>query len=183
VVQLAPQQLERAQVIPHPSVNPTARAAFPGKPVTTPPVRPTSLASARSAARGAPRSALGYRQQPAPLVPRNSPPTASAGRPLPSTSEARIQPPTTGAAHALALPSPARSITRSAPPPPSVPFVEQRRSMYEHPGRPLEPQQLENLRAGRASGPMVDREFPPHPAPIPRRGPMQPPVPSRGRKP
>jgi hypothetical protein len=40
--------------------------------------------------------------------------------------------------------------------------------MLEHPGRPLEPYQLGNLRAGRPAGPMLDREFPEHGFPIGR---------------
>jgi hypothetical protein len=34
------------------------------------------------------------------------------------------------------------------------------------PGRPLEPAQVEDLRAGRPATPMRDVEFPPHPVPI-----------------
>jgi len=56
--------------------------------------------------------------------------------------------------------------------------------MNEHPGRPLEPQQLENLRDGRPPGPMADHEFPPHVVPVPRERaiPVPPPQPPR-RKP
>jgi hypothetical protein len=38
---------------------------------------------------------------------------------------------------------------------------------------------LENLRAGKQAGPMLDREFPPHVIPIPRSGSAPPPMPSR----
>jgi hypothetical protein len=73
---------------------------------------------------------------------------------------------------------------RTPPPPPPVPFAQRRRAMIEDPGRPLEPQQLGNLRAGRPAGPFVQREVPPHIAPgIPAR-PAAPPVrerpPNRG---
>jgi len=61
-----------------------------------------------------------------------------------------------------------RLITRNAPPPPRVPFVQERPALAEHPGRPLEPQQVENLRYGRPPGEMRDREFPPHPMPVVR---------------
>jgi hypothetical protein len=57
-------------------------------------------------------------------------------------------------------------ITRSAPPPRPVPFPQIRGALGDHPGRPLEPAQVEHLRMGRPAGPMVDREFPLHPAPV-----------------
>jgi hypothetical protein len=180
---VTPQQLEKAQVISHPTVNPTARAALPGRAVATPQVHAASLVSAgraTSAMSGAYRPAVGESRQPAPLVTRNSPPTGNAGRALPSASNAKTQPPPTGAASGSARPSPPSLITRSTPPPPRVPFVEQQRSMHEHPGRPLEPQQLDNLRARRPAGPMLDREFPPHVAPIPRA--KSAPPPQRGRQ-
>jgi hypothetical protein len=185
-VRVSPQQLEKAQVIPHPTVNPTARAALPGRPVVAPQIHAASLLSARrvtSATSGTYRSAIGETRQPAPLVTRNSSPTGNAGRALPSDSNAKTQPAATGAASASVRQNPPRLITRSAPPPPKVPFVEQRRSMYEHPGRPLEPQQLENLRAGRPVGPMQDREFPPHAVPIPRTRSAPAPQAARPRRP
>jgi hypothetical protein len=51
--------------------------------------------------------------------------------------------------------------------------------MNEHPGRPLEPRQLENLRSARPAGPMLDREFPQHVMPVPRARPALPPPQSR----
>jgi hypothetical protein len=153
---------------------------LPGKPVLAPPVHTASLASARRAASGTYRPALGESRQPAPLVTRDSPPAGSARRALPPAPNARTEPPATGAASGSARPSPPSLITRSTPPPPRVPFVEQQRSMHEHPGRPLEPQQLDNLRARRPAGPMLDREFPPHVAPIPRA--KSAPPPQRGRQ-
>jgi hypothetical protein len=139
VVRLTPQQLERAQNIPHPGVNPTMRAALAGAPVKPPPVRSQSF---MTAARTAPR--------PSPVSQRG-----------PSVAQPRTEAP--------------RLFTRNPPPPEHVPFAVQRPSMAAHPGRPLEPQQLENLRAGRRPGPMLDREFPPHPAPAPsfRAGPRR----------
>jgi len=52
-------------------------------------------------------------------------------------------------------------------PPPAVPYSNPQRqsAMQEHPGRPLEPQQLENIRQGKPAGPMRDREELPHAAP------------------
>jgi hypothetical protein len=175
-VRLTPPQLERAQVVPHPSVNPTARAALPGKPVSAPPVRAQSLATA-SRSLVETRPARGQEPRPAPLVTKNPVPAQPSVRtPL---SGPKTHPPSEKASNSPPSASPPRLITRSTPPPPRVPFAEQRRSMFEHPGRPLEPQQLENLRAGRAVGPMLDQEFPPHIAPVPRASPAPRPRPAR----
>ena len=97
---------------------------------------------------------------------------ASGGRPAPAPAAprpARI----TGAVQRPAA-SPARAaplVTRRPPPPANPPFATRQRAMQAHPGRPLEPQQVENLRAGRPAGPMRDQEFPPHSAPAPRAAP------------
>jgi len=53
-------------------------------------------------------------------------------------------------------------VTRTPPPPRDVPFSAKEPALAQHPGRPLEPQQTQNLRAGRPAGPMQDKEFPPH---------------------
>jgi len=59
-------------------------------------------------------------------------------------------------------------MTKTPPPPPAVPFSQRQQAMQEHPGRPLEPQQVENLRQGKPAGPMRDRETLPHAAPPPK---------------
>jgi hypothetical protein len=82
VVRLSPQQLEHAQVIPHPGVNPTMRAVLAGAPVRPPSVRPQSLVTAaRTAPRAAPVSqrSLGVaqpRMAPPRLLTRTPPPPA-----------------------------------------------------------------------------------------------------------
>src|SRR5271157_1850929 len=55
------------------------------------------------------------------------------------------------------------------PPPPQekLPYAQKALAMEQHPGRPLEPQQRDNLHAGKPAGPMMDKEFPPHSAPPP----------------
>jgi len=55
-------------------------------------------------------------------------------------------------------------ITRHAPPPQDLPFQDRQRAMKPDAGRPLEPQQMDNLRAGKPAGPRRDPEYPPHPA-------------------
>jgi hypothetical protein len=50
-------------------------------------------------------------------------------------------------------------------------------------GRPLEPQQRQNLRAGKPAGPRRDPEYPPHPAPATRAAPRARPAPAQPAKP
>jgi hypothetical protein len=187
VVHVDPKVLARAQVIPHPTLNPTRRAALPGRPVSAPPVRhPTVVTTARNAPAPRLRPAPGEARTPPPLVTRNRPPIESGGpppsrAPVPRTPVRPAAPPT--------APHP-ELFTRVPPPPPPVPYAERRPLMMEHPGRPLEPQQLDNLRAEQPPGPMVDQEFPHHvapvmperPAPVPRAAPA-PVIPAHPRKP
>jgi len=152
VVHVGPEQLARAQVIPHPTVNPTVRATLPGKPVPAPPVRAERVISARNrtvTAIAGPAS--GRARQLLPLATRNPSPANDARRAAPPTESTHLP------ASSIAPRVPPRKalpplVTRSAPPASSVPFVERRPLMNEHPGRPLEPQQLENFRAGRPPG-------------------------------
>jgi hypothetical protein len=150
MVRLTPQQIEHEQIIPHPNVNPTLRAALPGRPVNPPPVRPRP---AVTAARGVPDAV-----RPSPEVSRTAPVSERVPRATPAPTAAP------------------RLITRVPPPPPHVPFTVQRQYMTPHPGRYLEPQQIESIRAGRTPGPMLDHEFPPHVAPVPHVRVAPPPV-------
>jgi hypothetical protein len=159
VVRVSPEQLAKAQITPHPNARPTMSAAMPGRPTATPPVRPATLLSSRGPVTPAGRTTTAE-NRPASLVARNTTAGGPAGR-LPAPSETR------GATASMTT-SPPKLITRSAPPLARVPFADQREPMLSHPGRPLEPQQLENLRRGLAPGPMLDKEFPPHVAGIPR---------------
>ena len=67
-------------------------------------------------------------------------------------------------------------ITRNAPSiaPPAPAPAARAAAMAAHPGRPLEPQQIGNIRAERPAGPPRDREMPPHAAPPPRSQPQRP---------
>jgi hypothetical protein len=151
VVRVPTEQLAKALITPHPNVRPTMSAAMPGKPIAAPPVRPATLVSSRG-----------------PVTPTNRAPTAgnrpaSLSRSAPGApSEPR------GAVAPTMTTSPPHLVTRSSPPVARVPFADEHEAMLNHPGRPLEPQQLENMRRGFAPGPMVDREFPPHVGGIPR---------------
>ena len=174
-------QMARATVIPHPEVVPDRRAMAAGAPESHPPVeqqrpqiayrgpmdrdRPEANPEARntperpvierpernepqvqSPVRNEPQVQTPLRNEPArPVIenrPEQQPPNAGQGG-----FQARNQ-------HPL--------VTRNQPPPPPPSFEQRRPAMEEHPGRPLEPQQVENIRAGRPAGPMRDQEFPPH---------------------
>jgi hypothetical protein len=64
-------------------------------------------------------------------------------------------------------------INRSEPPPAQPTFVQQRQAIQKtDPGRPLGPQQVENLRNGRPAGPHEQPEPIAHPAPQPRPAPQ-----------
>jgi uncharacterized protein DUF6600 len=154
VVHVPPERLERAQVVPHPNINPMRQAVLPGKPVSAPPVRPVHLATA-------PRPA-------AASVAKAAPPVNAARAPVAGSSPGPEPGPARSAEH-LTTTSPPRLITRAPPPPMRMPFAQERSFMGAHPGRPLEPQQLHNVWMGRSAGPMLDREFPPHVTPVPRR--------------
>lgn len=172
VVKVAPQQLSKAQVIPHPAANPTKLAAMPGKPRDAPPIRSQTRFAARDRTVPGRNSAATTRQ--------------SAGRAAtkvpPGGNATRTTAPTEGTHLASPPPlRPPRLITRAAPPPPIVPFAGRHQAMSAHPGRPLEPPQVEDLRAGRPVAPMRDREFPPHPFPLPPERPS--PAPPRPKSP
>jgi hypothetical protein len=163
--------IARAPVVPHPTVNPMRRAALPGRPVSAPPVHhPNVVRTARNA--------------PPPLVNRNHPPVES-GHPPPSRPPVPSAPPHPAPPPPIAHPE---FHPKVPPPPPPVPFADRRPPMMEHPGRPLEPQQLDNLRAERPPGPMRDEEFPHHVAPVVPERPAPPPhpapvIPAHPRKP
>jgi hypothetical protein len=160
VVRVNPQQLARADVIPHPGVNPTPRAAVPGRPVAPPPVRPQRVVPLRSLTPA--RTVPGGTVRPAPPIAKGVPP---ATRRIPAPGS-HVPVPRTASPPLVA---------RTPPPPPMVPFVQRHQAMIEHPGRPLEPPQLDNLRDGRPVGPMLDREFPPHIGPVIPERPAPPP--------
>jgi len=198
VVHVDPKVLARAPVIPHPTVNPTRRAALPGRPVSPPPVHHPTVLTAHSAPPARARPAPGETRTPPPLVTRNRPPVESAGRapaprppvpahpapPPPATHPATpppaVHPATPPPTVRPPAPPPAHPelFSRVPPPPPPVPFADRRPLMMEHPGRPLEPQQLDNLRAERPPGPMRDAEFPHHVAPVVPERPMPAPRPT-----
>jgi hypothetical protein len=65
---------------------------------------------------------------------------------------------------------PQQRLYNRAVPPPSRPSFDQQRQAIQStdPGRPLSPQQLDNLRENRPAGQPQMREAVPHPAPAPQ---------------
>ena len=89
--------------------------------------------------------------------------------PRPAPGPPRAQPPTRTSVTQVPRPL----VIRSPAPPAAVPFETRQKAIAQHPGRPLEPQQMQNLRAGRPAGPQRDAE-PPHPAKQPQRNEKKP---------
>jgi len=147
MVHVAPEQLAHANVIPHPEVNPTSRAVFGARAVAAPPVPAARFGAPRPTSPGA---ATGPRT-PAYAPPSSMRTPASAPREAVRTGG----PPTT--------PFP-KMYSRNPPAPTNAPYAARQDAYSSHPGRPLEPQQMDNLRAGKPAGPMKDKESIPHPA-------------------
>lgn len=266
MLKVSPQQIAKAQVVPHPEVNPAPRAIVAGTPATHPPVaekRPAVIQHAPVAstatAKKTPPPAAGakvnipprntadqpsrnepapparavatppdrtpagsahtnsppaaeknvpqppnttvaeasHTNPPAPAAPANTnspspaerntpqPPNRNAepARPAPPANAERpnppspVRPPAPPAAANRPGPPPERpALVSKAPPPPERPNFQQRApAMQQHPGRPLEPQQRQNITEGRPAGPMQDREVPPHAAAPPPAHPAAPP--------
>ncbi|HEX3866192.1 MAG TPA: hypothetical protein VHV78_05535, partial [Gemmatimonadaceae bacterium] len=113
------------------------------------------------------------------------PPAQDRSRMAPSQSPTFNRPPAQREGGAVAPPmrSTRPIITRNAPPP-QVPTVDARqRAMEAHPGRPLEPTQMDDIRAGRPVSTPRDVEVPAHPAPQARPAPPPRPAPQRQEAP
>ena len=165
VMHVSTKQLGQTGLLPHPTVVPTAAAARGGPLAANPPARarPEMVGIApEHPGQAAPRGATGVagREQRPPLVTKNPPPVTK--------NPPRAVGP---AGQHTALPRPL--ITRGKPALQNLPFSVRGPAMQAHPGRPLEPQQLQNLRNGRPAGPQRDPEFPPHPTTPPARPPAR----------
>jgi hypothetical protein len=173
VVHVTPQQIASAQVIAHPSVAPAQTAVFAGKaPVKAPPLRAARAVvppvasrspSATAARTAAPPAAQTRTAPPAPVENARPAPIEGAAPSAPVANAARPTP-------KAATPPPARPmfVTRTPTPPRDVPFAAHQKAYAQDPGRPLEPQQEQNVRQGRPAGPARDREALPH-APPPQK--------------
>jgi len=132
-VRLTATDVDRVQVIAHPRLMPLTRAAV-GRPAPKPPVVP------RPAIEVTP-----WRRPPA-VVPAPQPAVRPAVRPVKPTTPVRRVPPV---------------IAQNPPAPQALPFPTRQKAMQGDPGRPLEPQQRENVREGKPAGPHHDAEEPP----------------------
>ena len=123
-----------------------------------------------------------FRPSPAPASPSQAP---AVNLPAHHVPQPVVQPQAQPGAQRNASPqaqpvSQPRVLVTNTPPQPQAPsFNQQQRAIQRNdPGRPLGPQQLENLRNNRPAGPAAQPEPAPHPAPAanPRN---QPPAPNR----
>jgi hypothetical protein len=158
VVRVTPEQLAKAQVIAHPEVAPARTAVFAGRaPVPAPPVRAARV-TGPPPARGGPPA-----ERPAPAVTHAAP--APAVRPATPAPEAHVTPRPAPGGPPATRPT---FISKTPPPPRDIPFTAHQQALQQHPGRPLEPQQEENIRQGKPAGPQRDPEALPHAAPPPK---------------
>ncbi len=159
-----PQQRQAQVIAPAPNARPVPPAQVPNRPVAgVAPVHPPAVSQ--------PAIQQPVNQRPPPVA--QPEPVRGNAAPL---APVRTQP----AAPQFERPAPRppdqpRPLINKTPPAPVQPsFADQRRAIQSvDPGRPLGPQQVENLRNGRPAGPAVQQE-PPHP-PVPPRPNANPP--------
>ena len=173
-----------------------ARGAFPvqrdHQPLSTPaaPGRPASPAPT-----GAPYAAPAPARTPAPITQapasQTPAPAAPTNRVLPGQQRPVAAPPTQQAAPtptlaARPLPRPVDQpralVNRTEPAPQQPSFTQQQRAIERtDPGRPLGPQQLDNVRNNRPAGPATQPEPAAHPAPAAKPAPGKAPAPAPGK--
>jgi hypothetical protein len=141
-----PQQRPAQVIAPAPNARPLPPAQIPNRPVPgVAPVRPPVMsqpAIEHPAPVVQPEPVRGAAVPPAPVRPQ--PVASQLQRPVPRPPD-----------------QPRPLINKTPPAPVQPPFVEQRRAIQSvDPGRPLGPQQVENLRNGRPAGPAVQPEAP-----------------------
>jgi hypothetical protein len=158
-VHLGNDQITRARIAPHPGIGPLISAEGGGRPASRPPLINRPVITAFGANR--------------PVLRRNPEPAAVDNRVLTPRNPIVRQ----------AYPKPL--MARTPPPPQNLPFGTRQKAMQPDPGRPLEPQQVQNLRNGRPAGPPRDKETLPHPTlrPAPRPAPPPKPAPKPAPKP
>jgi hypothetical protein len=159
-------EVTTAQVIAHPRLMPTT-VAMRGRPSIAPPP-PAVTDRVQTVVHAIPvrRQPLVHPAEP----PQQSQPAQPARPEEPAQPQARPM-----------NPPPILRARRPAPPPdPGVQVRQQ--AIEQHPGRPLEPQQIQNLRQGKPAGPMKDKETPRDVRPAPRQEPPPPQRPEPKKK-
>ncbi|HYK09428.1 MAG TPA: DUF6600 domain-containing protein [Gemmatimonadales bacterium] len=163
MVEMSNTQVTSARVVAHPQVMPTI-TAMRGRPAIAPPP-PAVNDQVRTIVRPIPvrRQPMVEQSQPA----QQSQPSRGSE---PARPEQQLQP------EARPVTPPVLRARRPAPPP--DPGVQARQQAIEqHPGRPLEPQQIQNLQRGKPAGPMRDQESPRDARPQPQARPQPRPQP------
>lgn len=171
-----PQRVARPTLISHEdtaikpgNVTPAAPSRGPA-PVNAQPAPITRSAPARQAV---PAGQQTPSNQPVPMVPRPAPvqmPNASVQQPRSeNVAPAREAQPQEQPSQSQTAPSSMRPLfNKAVPPEPRPSFDQQRQAIEENdPGRPLSPQQMNNIRQNQPAGQSQQRESVPHPAPAP----------------
>ena len=172
-------RMSQARIAAHPSTAPTPQAVLGGSPPVARPANaierrpvPTGVgtfsptpATAGGSVRPTPATPPVIQAAPAPTGATGKPvppaPTGATGRPAPPapvSGTSAVVAPQSGAAPTAAPPV----IVKRPPPLQPVPFEARQKALQQDPGRPLEPKQVENLRAGRPAGPPAETESPQH---------------------
>jgi hypothetical protein len=168
--------------VPVQSAQPSQQAAQPTNPNRTPPASVTPPQSRPRPPTYPGAITLGAQPQ------QNGQPMTIKGGEAPSAVRGTEQLPQQGArAPRVEMPNegPQQQLYNRAVPPPTRPSFDQQRQAIQNtdPGRPLSPQQLDNLRQNREVGEPQQREAAPHPAPAPPPAPRGQPAPQRNGPP
>lgn len=145
----------RAAIAAHPNVAPTSATARGGMPIRRePPVGPRPSVYVRATG---PDVRQTGRPDVRPTEPQRRPPQGRPYEPAPTRPD--VHPVPSGRTSGDAR-TPHPLVVRNTPPQQNPPFSSRERALQEHPGRPLEPQQVDNIRHGRPAGPQKDSEAP-----------------------
>jgi len=184
--------LPPVRIAAHPSVNPRRELLAGGPPAPRPrfaerpqtvvtrnvpggAARGHEIPSARASERERGNAVIpppGARERPAPVIARNQAPgqrrqeSPVGGEVSPSARAKGVNPGAEAAPPRTSGP-PRPLIARNAPPSPRPSAAQRQSAMQAHPGRPLEPRQIENLREGHPGGAPRDHEVPNHRAAAP----------------
>ena len=157
-------QLSNAPVLPHPLVTPADSIAAPSAPARAVPPNSARPTLESRAAEATPRA-------------NSSSSVPTSARPGAAYPEPRDHPAVSAPTQAAAprAPDEPRALINRTEPQPSQPTFREQQQAIEHndPGRPLGPQQVQNMRSGRPAGTSTQSE-PAHPPPAPRPAPPSP---------
>jgi hypothetical protein len=182
----APEQTPATQStypnVPVHSAQPSQQAAQPSNPNQPPPAARTPQQSRPAPSRYPGAITLGAQPQ------QSGQPMTIKGGETPTAIRGTEQLPQAGAPEPrveMQNEGPQQRLYNRAVPPPTRPSFDQQRQAIQNtdPGRPLSPQQLDNLRENRPVGAPQMHEAVPHPAPTPPAAPRSEPAPQRSGPP